>query len=156
MNLTLKFPVAEITSLLGPVQHGDEFALTLEGNLLDGTPIKGTDCVVIRGLNGNQEDSDNQRQGGNPIQSISNHPNPFNASTVITYTLETEGQVQLEIFDVLGRRVTTLVNDHQSAGPHMVTRGGRDEAGNTAASGMYFYRLRSGDNLETRKMLLLK
>jgi hypothetical protein len=156
MDLTLKFSRSAIASALGPVQHGDELVLTLTGRLLDGTRIEGTDCVVIRGHHANHENSSGQTTRRKSITSISNHPNPFNVSTVITYTLETEGEVRLEIFDVLGRHVTTLVNEHQSSGRHTLTWSGKDDAGGPVASGMYFYRLQSGDRIITKKMVLLK
>jgi hypothetical protein len=156
MDLTLKFSRAAITSALGTAQHDDELILTLSGSLLDGTPIEGTDCVVIRGHNGGQGDLDDQSPKRKSITSILNRPNPFNASTVITYTLETEGQVCLEIFDVLGRRVTTLVNEFQSPGQHTMAWSGKDNTGSSVASGIYFYRLQSGEMIATRKMVLLK
>lgn len=85
-----------------------------------------------------------------------NYPNPFNAGTVIPFRLGTDMHVRLEVIDVLGRRIRTLVNAMTSAGSHSATWDGRDEQGVQAASGVYFYRL-SGDGLiERRKMLLVK
>ncbi len=80
-----------------------------------------------------------------------NYPNPFNPSTQITYSIASSGQVLLEVFDVLGRQVATLVNTNQSVGTHTVTFDATD-----LSSGLYIYRLSSGSKLQTKKMLLMK
>ncbi|HUU44883.1 MAG TPA: SBBP repeat-containing protein [Acidobacteriota bacterium] len=84
------------------------------------------------------------------------YPNPFNAGTVIPYTLAENGQVRLEVFDVLGRRVASLVNEFQSTGQYDVAWNGLDDRGQPLASGMYFYRLTTADIAVTKKMVLLK
>ncbi len=80
-----------------------------------------------------------------------NYPNPFNPTTVISYQLATAGKVTLKIFDVLGKEVTTLVNEEKSAGSYSV----KFNAVNLP-SGVYFYCLKSGGFVETKKLLLLK
>lgn len=85
-----------------------------------------------------------------------NYPNPFNAGTVIRYSLERDGQVNVAVYDVLGRHVRTLVDQVQSAGRHNVVWDGTDTQGNASASGMYFYRLTAGGHVESKKMILLK
>lgn len=80
-----------------------------------------------------------------------NYPNPFNPSTVIEFKLPEAGNVELVVFDILGRRVATLVNAHMQAGHHHVTF----NAGNLA-SGIYIYRIQAGDFIDTRKLTLLK
>jgi hypothetical protein len=85
-----------------------------------------------------------------------NYPNPFNPSTVIDYALPTASQVELTVFNVLGQRVAVLINGPQSAGSHTAFWDGRNDAGTSVASGLYFYRLTAGTFIQTRKMLLLK
>ncbi len=85
-----------------------------------------------------------------------NHPNPFNPSTTITFSLRERGAVSLAIYDVAGRLVRVLIDDVMEAGPRDVTWDGRDNAGRGAASGVYFYRLEAGEFVETRKMVLLR
>ena len=85
-----------------------------------------------------------------------NYPNPFNSSTVLRYSVAKAARVRLDVFDILGRRVRTLVEEFQSAGTHDVTWDGRDAVGRAAASGTYFYRLTTGEYSESRKMILLK
>jgi hypothetical protein len=80
-----------------------------------------------------------------------NYPNPFNPSTTIEYSLERDGNVEIEIMDILGRRVTLLVNEHRQKGYHTVNFNATN-----LSSGIYFYRIKSGKFVETKKMLLLK
>ncbi len=82
-----------------------------------------------------------------------NYPNPFNPSTQIRYQLARASEVRLELFDVLGRKIATLLNTRQEQGVH-VYRLDASELG--LASGVYFYRLQAGEFSATRKMLLLK
>jgi len=85
------------------------------------------------------------------FQLAQNHPNPFNPVTEIRYALPTDAEVSLDIFDVTGRKVATLVNAFETAGYKSFRWDARD-----VASGTYFYRLVAGDFVETRKMLLIK
>jgi dienelactone hydrolase len=80
-----------------------------------------------------------------------NYPNPFNPSTVISYQLPVNGNVTLKIFDVLGNEVATLVDEYKPAGSYEV-----EFSANGLTSGMYFYTLKAGNFVETKKMLLLK
>jgi len=91
-----------------------------------------------------------------------NYPNPFNPSTKIKYTIPSvtlsgvEGsRVQLKVYDVLGKEVATLVNEEKPAGSYEVEF--KSSVGSLQlASGIYYYQLRAGDYIETRKMILLK
>ena len=80
-----------------------------------------------------------------------NYPNPFNAATVIRYALPEPCHVKIEIFDILGRRVETLVDENQQAGYHQVIWNARD-----LSSGIYLYRIQAGHYLQTNKMILLR
>jgi len=88
-----------------------------------------------------------------------NYPNPFNPTTTINYQIPmTKSQFHtiLKIFNVLGQEVRTLVDEPQAAGTHSVTWDGRDNSGGEVGSGVYFYRLASGDYQATERMLLVK
>jgi len=85
-----------------------------------------------------------------------NYPNPFNPVTTIEYSLPERSNVTIEIYNVLGQRVQTLVNREESAGSYTVTWDGSDASGKPAATGLYLYRFQAGDHVETKKMLLLK
>jgi hypothetical protein len=80
-----------------------------------------------------------------------NFPNPFNSSTVLRYNLPEPSDVIIEIYDFLGRRVETLMQEKQPAGYHQAVWNADD-----ASSGLYFYRIQAGDYAETRKMVLVK
>jgi hypothetical protein len=85
-----------------------------------------------------------------------NQPNPFNPETEIRYHLPQACQVRLTIYNILGQRVKTLLDGYQNAGAHTLLWDGRDEDGVQLSSGIYFYRLRADDFLETKKMTLMK
>jgi hypothetical protein len=80
-----------------------------------------------------------------------NYPNPFNPFTTITYALPEQGNVELTVYNSLGQKVKTLVNKHQQAGYHSYIFNG-----NSVASGIYFYSLKTAKYQQTRKMLLIK
>jgi hypothetical protein len=85
-----------------------------------------------------------------------NHPNPFNPQTTIDYDLASAGRVRLVIVDASGRIVRTLVNETQTAGSRSVAWNGRDDAGNSVSSGVYFCALDAGKQRLTKKLVLLK
>jgi len=82
---------------------------------------------------------------------MSNYPNPFNAQTVIQYQLPVTSSVKLEVYNLLGSKVATLVNGEQEAGYKSVTWDASE-----VSSGIYFYKLSAGDYTETKRMMLVK
>jgi hypothetical protein len=90
------------------------------------------------------------------FQLYDNHPNPFNIQTKIAYDLPTATHVKLDIFNMLGRHVATLVDEQQSSGHYQVEWDGRDINGQTVSSGLYMYRLTVPGFDESKKMMLLK
>ncbi len=86
-----------------------------------------------------------------------NYPNPFNPTTQIRFTLPEQADVLLEVYDILGRRVATLIdNENFSVGQHSVTWDATSQTGRTLSSGMYIYRLQAGSYVETKRMMFLK
>ncbi|MFH2056190.1 MAG: T9SS type A sorting domain-containing protein, partial [bacterium] len=85
-----------------------------------------------------------------------NFPNPFNPETNISFTLPKSGRVNLEVFNLLGQRVATLLDQELPAGNHQARWAGIDDRGQAVASGLYLYRLQAEDFSAVRKMLLLK
>ena len=72
---------------------------------------------------------------------ISNYPNPFNPNTTIDFYLPEPGDVTLEVFNIKGQRVKTLINEHKETGSHNIVWNGTDQNGRFVSSGVYFYRL---------------
>jgi hypothetical protein len=91
-----------------------------------------------------------------------NYPNPFNPSTTISYTIHSRGSIDspnrtvLEIYNLLGQKVRTLVEVTQSPGTYTVVWEGDNDAGKRVASGLYFYRLTLGEEFQTKKMMMIK
>jgi len=85
-----------------------------------------------------------------------NYPNPFNPNTTIRYGLPTASFVELEIINILGRRVKTLVSKTQEAGYHSVIWNGTNNANTEVASGVYFYRMRANGFVAAKKMMIIK
>ena len=85
-----------------------------------------------------------------------NCPNPFTSSTVIRFALPESERVELTVYNLMGRKVATLVEGTRQAGEYTVRWNGRDDRGQALASGVYLYQLRAGARVETRKLLLLQ
>jgi hypothetical protein len=85
-----------------------------------------------------------------------NYPNPFNPSTVISYQLSVSSNVNLKIYDTLGREIKTLVNSFQNAGEHSVTWGATDNSNNPVSSGVYFYKVETNETSIQKKMILIR
>jgi hypothetical protein len=99
---------------------------------------------------------DGQFKGVLPALLGQNTPNPFNPQTVITYQLAKSEPARLEIYNLLGQKVRTLVDVAQKAGAHREAWDGKDEKGLAVASGTYFYRLSTPSFTAARKMTLLR
>jgi hypothetical protein len=85
-----------------------------------------------------------------------NYPNPFNPETDIQYQVPQACRVKLSIYNVLGQEIYTLVDGERAAGKYTVRWFGTDSHGRELGSGIYFYRLKAGDFVDVRKMVLLK
>jgi hypothetical protein len=145
MDMTLKFQTADIVAALGAGPFDETIVLTITGKLYDGTTFEVSDCVKI--LN---EESNAATETATASLRMA-VPNPFNPVTRIVYTLPKEELVHLAIYDVMGRRVATLVRGVQGAGDHVAEW---NAVG--FASGVYYCRIEVGDFTATRKMILLK
>ncbi len=85
-----------------------------------------------------------------------NYPNPFNPTTTIRYALPKAARVELTIYNTLGQKVRTLVQKKQPAGQYQVQWDGRDKQGRAVPSGVYLYKLKAGDFVQAKKMLLVR
>jgi len=80
-----------------------------------------------------------------------NYPNPFNPSTIIQYHLKVDNFVELKVLDILGKEIATLVSEHQQKGQHNIKF-----TADGLAAGIYFYKIKAGDFVKTKKMVLVK
>lgn len=97
--------------------------------------------------------TDNQVQS---VTSCTNYPNPFNPETTIAFNLPLDSHVKLEIYNIKGQKVKTLLNTNIVKGSHKVVWNGRNESNHTVASGIYFYSLKTSQKTLVKKMLMLK
>ncbi|MCB0749819.1 MAG: T9SS type A sorting domain-containing protein, partial [Ignavibacteriae bacterium] len=85
-----------------------------------------------------------------------NYPNPFNPTTSINYSLKAESHVTLEIFNILGNKVRSLVNERQSAGNYTISWDGRNDKYQKLSSGVYLYKINCDNFISIKKMIKLK
>ncbi len=97
-----------------------------------------------------------EEQKPSQFQLYQNHPNPFNPNTTIEYDLQNAQPVELEIINTAGQTVRKLYSGNQEAGHHVTKWDGRTDGGLYVPSGVYFTRLRAGNQVQTKKMMLLK
>jgi hypothetical protein len=131
----------------------DDFELTVGDVLIDGAGGEGLAATMAGMVRKNLNDHvvrifhDRLEQ---------NYPNPFNPQTTIAFSLKSSIDVNLNIYDVAGRRVRELINEQKVAGAYKVNWDGRNDAGSPVASGVYFYRIVAGAFVDTKKLTLLK
>jgi len=90
------------------------------------------------------------------VQLLPNRPDPFNAATTIPFVLPKEGNVRLEIVDILGRHVSTLIDNRMNAGGHEIVWHGRDDSGREMPSGVYNCRIIVGDDAKSQRITLVR
>jgi len=122
----------------------------------------GEDCLpdlAFALFNSNENEDDQETEAANIPKEFSlsqSYPNPFNPACVIKYALPKDCQVTLNIYNILGQKVTVLVDEYQSAGYKSVRWNANDHQGQELASGIYFYMIKAGDFVQTKKMLLIR
>ena len=137
--------ITSITTSSWPLFYGkvffDEFALAPISNVIVGVDDK---PIADKGLIPSR------------YELYQNYPNPFNPSTVIEYALPEASHVRIEIYNLAGQRIKTLISSYHNPGRYKVYWDGTDDNGLKVASGVYIYRLVAGNNIVAKKMLLLK
>ncbi len=124
-------------------------AITFRGS----TSVAGPESQIVAANRGSREIIVAGEEARTPAQVTldQNYPNPFNPRTTISFSLPAETHVTLDVFDVSGRLVASLVDEMRGAGRHAI-----DFNASSLASGVYFYRLNAGGVVEQKKMVLLK
>lgn len=90
------------------------------------------------------------------VSLFQNYPNPFNPITTIGYDLPWDSYVQITIYDILGRQIIRLIDEHQQAGYKSIDWNSTNTSGQQFSAGVYLYQVKAGDFLQTKKMILLK
>lgn len=142
------------TLVPGDAEDGDSDDLTLTAtSAMDGTVFNSE--VVTTTVTSSASD---EWEGIVPgvFQLFQNYPNPFNPTTRIEFTLEQASEVRLEVYNVLGQRIKTLLEGYIPNGSHEAEWDGSTESGAKVSSGIYFYRLSTNEFSRTRKMMLMK
>jgi hypothetical protein len=116
--------------------------------ILQGTKVMCTDLTPV--------DIDETASLPFVTQLADNYPNPFNATTKLNFSLKQAGDITLEIYNVLGQKINTLVDGKMDAGHHSIVWDGKNDAGDIVSSGVYFYKLTTDDYTSSRQMTLLK
>ena len=153
-DLILYFNKRDIAEAIGPRSpyKGEEIQLTLTGAYEDGMPISATDCVVIvGGRSAPAEEDDDGDRAGDTGELYFPQPNPFNPVTRIRYSVPSTQRVDIAVYDVVGRLVEGLVEEVKTAGDYVVEW----DAG-TLPSGVYFFRMRTGNQTVVRRATLIK
>jgi len=146
--------------LSGSLEKQLQFVSTLTSHL-DKLSNDDSLIIIIKGIDKSLKQSFSKeivysiKEIPNTFMLSQNYPNPFNPTTTINYELPVKGRVTLELFDILGRRVATLIDTEQPEGYYQY-RFNAAETANGLASGVYIYRLRAGSFNATKKMVLLK
>ena len=137
------------------VGTGDLLIISAVGEL---DPAKLT--FTARGLDNSEMEIRFEQNSGSQTPDVfslsANYPNPFNPMTKISFSLPETQDVELTVYGLDGRKVTTLINETRAAGTHDVVWTGRDDRGQQVASGTYFYRINAGPYSQVRKMTLMK
>ncbi len=133
---------------------GNEGMITFE-YVISGGDLTETIVLPFSFRTTNYVSNDNSVEIPN-LTGLSNYPNPFNPETTISFSLNKGSQIRLEVFNILGQHVATLLNEYQSAGNHNVVWDGNDKNGNKLSSGIYLTKLISGSQFKMNKMILMK
>jgi hypothetical protein len=157
-DLLVFFKKSALAAAIAPTapEGGTKIALTLTAAYNDGLPFEATDCIVIQGRRGRDDDDDDDDDhgvgGGNATAGLGHpNPNPFNPVTRINYNVPSTQHVRIAVYDIAGRLVENLVNEVKAPGEYVVEW----NAGNLP-SGIYFYRMQTGNETIVRRATLLK
>jgi hypothetical protein len=160
-ELTISFPLSgydltEKDKALFAIYGYEKDGWTKQASFLEENSV----CARVTGLGVYRliYDADQERLAAIPksYELFQNYPNPFNPQTQIRYDLPAPGRVNVTVYNILGQKVKTLVDEHRDAGRWSVTWQANDDQGEEVASGIYFYKIATAEFEKTRKMILLK
>ena len=147
------------------IAAGENVEITVSFTPTEAMPYSGTINITSNDTNASSATVEVTGTGGAmdndnmvPVvtELMGNYPNPFNPTTTIRFALSTDENVSVEVYNVKGQLVKTLVNDNMQAGYHSVVWSGKDNSNKQASSGIYFYKFRAGSVVDMKKMIMLK
>jgi hypothetical protein len=128
---------------------GDEIKFVLPGRSVQYVLIENGENILGIG--------DNKKSGLiNKFILQQNYPNPFNPDTKISYQISTNSDVQLNVYNLIGQKVRTLIHSYQNPGSYVVQWDGKDDLNRQLSSGVYICKLEAGMKIQTMKMILIK
>ncbi|TDI92930.1 MAG: T9SS type A sorting domain-containing protein [Caldithrix sp.] len=141
-----------------------EGASTIGNVIVDMVKARAVDGLVVTATHGNGVYSNifapSVKAGDSALPETfvlhQNYPNPFNPSTTIAFFLARDSQTSIKVFNIQGKKITALLNEHRKSGSHTIIWDGKDQNGREVASGIYYYRLETPFNIATQKMTLLR
>jgi len=126
-------------------------------NMID---VRESDGLVVAATHGNgvysAQFSAADRPKAAAIKLYQNYPNPFNIETRISYTMPNPGNVELTIYNILGQKITSLLNGYKDAGNHSIVWDGKNTNGFSVSSGVFFYKIQIGNFVQIKRMILVK
>ncbi len=135
----------------------DKFGVTVERSeageewFLRGAILNGVKYGTITSVKENNSDLQPKN-----FEIFPNYPNPFNGRTSISFYIKTEQDINISIYDLLGRKVASLLNNKISSGFHTIAWTGKSDQGNELSSGVYIFRIQGQSNFKQMKMLMIK
>ena len=154
--LRVRFDASQVFKTLGPVDARDTVEVCVTGFLQNGLKFSGCTQIVIVGDNPTDVFSGEDSPLPKKFALLGNFPNPFNASTTVRFQLSQPSLVELTVYNILGQKVKTLVDQSMTSGEKQVAWDGTDTAERNLSSGIYFYRLVTEEGTQTGKMTMLK
>ena len=150
-DLVLKFSAPNFMGMLAGSSFKEEQTLFLTGFLTDGTPINGSDCVVVVGVPKEMDLGNGSQVNGDGLAPLSLNVRTEGPRHQIEYVTPKPSEVTLTVFDVSGRIVDRLVRSYEAAGTHTL-----EWNASSQANGIYFYQLRSGQETATKKVVVVQ
>ncbi len=152
-DLVLQFSSQAVAATLGSVSMNDCISVEIAGEFYDGTPFVGSDMLRIIG---STPKDGSAGIAGFELQLDQNSPNPVVDGTSFSFTLPAEGFMSLAVYNALGQKIATIAEGTKSAGSHHVSWNGLNDLGARVAPGVYLYRLETGSQSISKKLLISK
>jgi uncharacterized secreted protein with C-terminal beta-propeller domain len=155
--LVIDISVPETPALVGAVTTpGWAIGVAVAGNYAyvadgsSGLQIAWRQCDILTAINPGPDETPCAESG------IGVYPNPFNPSTIVSFSLDRPHQVTISVYDMTGRRVALIANQQYGAGTHTATWNGKDNSGRSVSSGTYLVRMETADRIESQKISLIR